>query len=58
LWPERRRLGHDVLTSLDAGRANFAVPDLEVLGFAAAEGRIFDDIHASAFLYQKSTYCS
>jgi Domain of unknown function (DUF5615) len=25
---------------LDAGRANSAVPDLEVLGFAAEEGRI------------------
>jgi hypothetical protein len=37
---ELRRLGHDVLTSLDAGKANSAVPDLEVLGFAAAEGRI------------------
>ena len=37
---ELRRLGHDVLTSLDAGKANSAVPDLEVLSFAAAEGRI------------------
>jgi len=37
---ELRRLGHDVLTSLDAGKANSAVPDLEVLAFAAAEGRI------------------
>jgi len=37
---ELRRLGHDVLTSLDAGRANTSVPDSEVLEFAAAEGRI------------------
>ena len=37
---ELRRLGHDVLTTLDAGRANSAVPDLEVLAFAVAEGRI------------------
>lgn len=37
---ELRRLGHDVLTSLDAGRANSAVPDAEVLAFAVAEGRI------------------
>jgi hypothetical protein len=37
---ELRRLGHDVLTSFDAGKANAAVPDSEVLGFAAAEGRI------------------
>lgn len=37
---ELRRLGHDVLTSLDAGRANFAVPDSAVLAFATAEGRL------------------
>jgi len=35
---ELRRLGHDVLTSLDAGNANSAVPDSEVLAFATAEG--------------------
>jgi Domain of unknown function (DUF5615) len=37
---ELRRLGHDVLTSLDAGTANAAVPDLEVLAFAATDSRI------------------
>ncbi len=37
---ELRRLGHDVLTSLDAGQANASVPDLEVLAFAVAESRI------------------
>jgi hypothetical protein len=37
---EMRRLGHDVLTSLDAGKANSAVPDNEVLAFAVAEDRI------------------
>jgi Domain of unknown function (DUF5615) len=37
---ELRRLGHDVLTSFDAGKANAAVPDSEVLGFAVAEERI------------------
>jgi len=37
---ELRSLGHDVLTSLDAGRANASVPDSEVLAFAAAERRI------------------
>ena len=37
---ELRRLGHDVLTTLDSGKANSSVPDLEVLRFAAAEGRI------------------
>jgi len=34
-----RELGHDVLTSLDAGRANQMVPDDEVLRFAIEEGR-------------------
>jgi predicted nuclease of predicted toxin-antitoxin system len=37
---ELRRLGHDVVTSSDAGNANSAVPDPEVLAFAAASGRI------------------
>jgi len=37
---ELRGLGHDVLTSLDAGKANAALADAEVLEFAVAEGRI------------------
>ena len=37
---ELRRLGHDVFTSLDAGKANSAMPDAEVLAFAVADGRI------------------
>jgi hypothetical protein len=37
---ELRRIGHDVLTSLEAGRANAAVPDAQVLEYAATEGRI------------------
>jgi hypothetical protein len=37
---ELRRHGHDVLTSIDAGRANASVPDSEVLEFAVSEGRI------------------
>jgi hypothetical protein len=32
---ELRRLGHDVLTSLDTGKANSAVPDAEVLASLA-----------------------
>jgi len=35
-----RTLGHDVLTSLDAGNANSAVPDVEVLAFATNQERI------------------
>ena len=37
---ELRQLGHDVLTSLEAGNANRSVPDEEVLIFAASEKRI------------------
>lgn len=37
---ELRRLGHDVLTSFEAGNANRSVPDEEVLSFAAATERI------------------
>lgn len=37
---ELRSFGNDVLTSMDAGNANSAVPDSEVLAFAAADGRI------------------
>jgi predicted nuclease of predicted toxin-antitoxin system len=37
---ELRRLGHDILTSLDAGNANRSVPDSEVLAFATAQHRI------------------
>ncbi len=37
---ELRNLGHDVLTSIDAGRANLAIPDDQVLAFAIIEDRI------------------
>ena len=36
---ELRRLGHDVLTIQDAGRAERAVPDEEVLAFAVSQTR-------------------
>ena len=34
-----RELGHDVLTSLEAGRSNRRIPDEEVLEFATGERR-------------------
>jgi predicted nuclease of predicted toxin-antitoxin system len=40
LVSELRALGHDVLTRFEAGNANAAVPDAEVLEFAVAQGRI------------------
>ena len=36
---ELRRLGHDVLTTQDTGRAGQSVPDDEVLAFAASQER-------------------
>lgn len=36
---ELRALGHDVVTSLDAGQANRRVTDEEVLAFAASQNR-------------------
>jgi predicted nuclease of predicted toxin-antitoxin system len=35
-----RDIGHDVLTSKDAGNANQAIPDEDVLAFARAEKRL------------------
>jgi hypothetical protein len=34
-----RRLGHDVLTTQEAGQAGLAIPDAQVLAFAPAQGR-------------------
>jgi hypothetical protein len=36
---ELRRLGHDVLTAVDAGQAGRAIPDDQVLKFAISEDR-------------------
>lgn len=36
---ELRKLGHDVLTTFEAGKANQSVPDEEVLKFARSENR-------------------
>lgn len=47
---ELRRLGHDVLTSLDAGKANISEPDSAVLAFASTEGRILPTHNRRDFL--------
>lgn len=36
---ELRKLGHDVLTSLEAGQANQAIPDDQVIAFATKQNR-------------------
>ena len=43
-------LGHDVLTSQEAGNANQAVPDAEVLRFAAEIGRAVLTINKRDFV--------
>jgi hypothetical protein len=47
---ELRRLGHDVLTTVEAGRANQAVPDADVLAFAIAEGRALLTLNRRDFI--------
>ena len=45
-----RALGHDVLTSLDAGKANQSIPDDEVLAFATKENRALLTINRRDFI--------
>lgn len=53
---ELRRLGHDVLTVLEAGKAEQAISDEEVLAFAIKEGRAVLTLNRRHFiqLHQKS----
>jgi hypothetical protein len=45
-----RRLGHNVLTSLEAGRANQKISDSEVLAFAVSEGRALITLNRRHFV--------
>jgi hypothetical protein len=45
-----RTLGHDVLTTQDAGRAGMALPDDSVLAFSVAEGRILLTLNRKHFI--------
>jgi len=47
---ELRRLGHDVLTVHETGKANQAVPDGEVLAFACDENRIVLTLNRRDFI--------
>jgi hypothetical protein len=47
---ELRRLGHDVLTVRETGRANRAVPDREILEFARAERRAVLTLNRKHFI--------
>ena len=45
-----RHLGHDVLTSFDAGQANQSIPDHEVLAFAVAQNRALLTLNRRDFI--------
>lgn len=47
---ELRRLGHDVLTTQDTGRAEQAVPDEEVLEFAVNQKRAVITLNRKHFV--------
>lgn len=47
---ELRRLGHDVLTVRESGKANRAVPDGEVSEFARAEKRVVLTLNRKHFI--------
>jgi predicted nuclease of predicted toxin-antitoxin system len=51
-----REMGHDVLTSFEAGNANQRIPDAEVLDFASRSGGILLTINRRDFieLHEKS----
>lgn len=47
---ELRRLGHDVLTTHEAGRSDQSIPDDEVLQFAHAENRLVLTLNRKHFI--------
>jgi len=47
---ELRRLGHDVLTGHEAGKANQATPDAELLTFAASDKRAVLTLNRKHFI--------
>ncbi|MEW6263156.1 MAG: DUF5615 family PIN-like protein [Thermodesulfobacteriota bacterium] len=47
---ELRRLGHDVLTSYEAGQANQSIPDNKVLEFAKQNGRAVITLNRKDFV--------
>ena len=47
---ELRRLGHDVVTSWEAGNADCALPDEAVLAFATAEQRALLTLNRKHFI--------
>ena len=48
---ELRMLGHEVLTTQEAGEAGKSVPDEQVLAFAIAKGRILLTLNRKHFIH-------
>ncbi len=48
---ELRRLGHEVLTTHEAGEAGKSVPDEQVLAFATAEARTLVTLNRKHFIH-------
>jgi predicted nuclease of predicted toxin-antitoxin system len=48
---ELRELGHDVLTSQEAGKASLSIPDIEVLAFATENERALLTINRKDFIH-------
>jgi hypothetical protein len=53
---ELRRLGHDVLTIHETGKAGQSVPDEEVLAFACADNRAVLTLNRKHFVRLHSTH--
>ena len=52
---ELRRLGHEVLTTHEAGEAGKSVPDEQVLAFASSEGRVLVTLNRKHFIHLHNT---
>lgn len=48
---ELRRLGHEVLTTLEAGEAGKSAPDEQVLAFATAQARALVTLNRKHFIH-------
>jgi hypothetical protein len=51
-----RRLGHDLLTTVEAGKSGRGVPDEDVLGFAQADGRAVLTLNRKHFVRLHSSH--
>ena len=48
---ELRRLGHDVLTIQETGKAEQSLPDEEILAFASVQGRVVLTLNRKHFIH-------